>query len=155
MTDETAPPAPEQPLGDLRFPIDVRIPSDVRYIERIVGVVAQRCAESAMPSRMCRLNVRVALTEALSNAILYGNAENPGKRVRVHARVTHVHLVVEVTDEGTGFDLAACTVDPTTPEHLESEDHRGLFLMQKLMDSVERFAGQPGNVVRLTLHRAS
>jgi len=102
-----------------------------------------------------RLNVPVALTEALSNAILRGNADDPAKRVRVHARVTHVSLVIEVTDEGTGFDLEACTVDPTTPEHLESEDHRGLFLMQKLMDSVERLPGRPGNIVRLVLRRAS
>ena len=102
-----------------------------------------------------RLNVPVALTEALSNAIMYGNADDPGKRVRVHARVTSVNLVVEVTDEGNGFDLAACTIDPTTPEYLDGEDHRGLFLMQKLMDSVERFTGHAGNVVRLTLLRAS
>ena len=103
----------------------------------------------------CRLNVPVALTEALSNAIQKGNADDPLKRVRVHARVTRVSLVVEVIDEGEGFDLEACTVDPTTPEHLESEDHRGLFLMQKLMDRVERFSGRAGNVVRLTLQRAS
>ena len=102
-----------------------------------------------------RLNVPVALTEALSNAILYGNDDDPNKRVRVHARVTHVSLVIEVTDEGGGFDLNACTIDPTTPEHLESEDHRGLFLMQKLMDRVECFASEPGNVVRLTLQRTS
>ena len=101
------------------------------------------------------LNVPVALTEALSNAILYGNAEDPSKRVRVRAQVDAVVLIVEVTDEGPGFDINACTTDPTTPEHLEREDGRGLFLMRKLMDSVERFEGSPGNVVRLTLRRAS
>lgn len=106
-------------------------------------------------ARQLMLNVPVALTEALSNAILRGNADDPRKRVRVHARVDRVHLVIEVTDEGAGFDMDACTIDPTTPEHLENEDGRGLFLMQKLMDRVERFAGRPGNVVRLTLRRAS
>jgi serine/threonine-protein kinase RsbW len=135
--------------------VELEIANDVGEIERVVELVRRECELMQFGEHQLRLNVPVALTEALSNAILYGNAENPGKRVRVHARVTHVHLVVEVTDEGAGFDLAACTVDPTTPENLEGEDHRGLFLMQKLMDSVERFAGQPGNVVRLTLHRAS
>jgi serine/threonine-protein kinase RsbW len=106
-------------------------------------------------SRQLMLNVPVALTEALSNAILRGNEDDPRKRVRVHARVDHSHLVIEVADEGAGFDMEACTIDPTTPEHLENEDGRGLFLMQKLMDRVERFAGRPGNVVRLTLRRAS
>jgi serine/threonine-protein kinase RsbW len=106
-------------------------------------------------STQLMLNVPVALTEALSNAILRGNADDPRKRVRVTARVDERHLVVEVTDEGAGFDMDACTIDPTTPDHLENEFGRGLFLMRKLMDRVERFAGDPGNVVRLTLRRAS
>lgn len=106
-------------------------------------------------ARQLTLNVPVALTEALSNAILRGNADDPRKHVRVHARVDQVTLVIEVTDEGAGFDVDECTLDPTTPEHLENEDGRGLFLMRKLMDSVERFSGRPGNVVRLTLRRAS
>jgi len=106
-------------------------------------------------AHQCQLNVPVALTEALSNAILRGNADDPRKRVRVHARVDRVTLVIEVTDEGPGFDIRECTIDPTTPDHLQNEYGRGLFLMQKLMDSVERFAGRAGNVVRLTLRRAS
>ena len=63
-------------------------------------------------------------------------------------------LVVEVTDEGSGFDLDACTIDPTRPERLESEEGRGLYLMRKLMDRVECVPSEPGNTVRLTLHRA-
>ena len=105
--------------------------------------------------RQLMLNVPVALTEALSNAIMRGNADDPRKHVYVHVRVDHVTLIIEVKDEGPGFDMEECTIDPTTPEHLESEDGRGLFLMRKLMDRVERFAGRPGNVVRLTLRRAS
>ena len=46
-----------------------------------------------------------------------------------------------------------CLNDPTEPENLEREDGRGLFLMRKLMDRVERFSNQ-GNVVRMTLKRA-
>jgi len=101
------------------------------------------------------LNVPVALTEALSNAILRGNRDDPAKRVRINVRVDRTTLVIEVIDEGTGFDIDECLIDPTTPDRLESEDGRGLFLMLKLMDSVERFSGRPGNVVRLTLRRAS
>jgi len=105
--------------------------------------------------RQLMLNVPVALTEALSNAILRGNEDDPRKHVYVRVRVDQVTLTIEVKDEGIGFDLDECTSDPTTPEHLLSEEGRGLFLMRKLMDRVERFAGRPGNVVRLTLRRAS
>ena len=69
------------------------------------------------------------------------------------ARVDPARLVIEVQDEGEGFDLDQCTLDPTTPSKVDREDGRGLFLMRKLMDRVERFDGRRGNVVRLTLIR--
>src|SRR5512139_83271 len=124
-------------FGDLRFPFDVRIPSDVRFIEPIVGVVVRRCAEHALPARACRLNVPVALTEALSNAILRGNHEDMSKGVRLRATIDDRALVLEVEDEGAGFDLDACLVDPGNDANLLREDGRGLFLMCSLMDRVE------------------
>ena len=135
--------------------IELEIPNDVGEIERVVELVRHECKAMKFGERQIMLNVPVALTEALSNAILRGNREDPAKRVRVMAQVSRALLIVEVTDEGGGFDLDACTLDPTTPDHLLAEDGRGLFLMRKLMDSVERFSGRPGNVVRLTLRRAS
>jgi serine/threonine-protein kinase RsbW len=148
------------PFDELRVAIDLAIPSDVRYIERVVDLVRRQCAELAYSPRHCALNVPVALAEALANAILYGNGESPGARVEVHARVDRESLVVEISDEGRGFDLDACTQDPTTAEHLEDEGGRGLFLMRRLMDRVERFAGGDqvstrANVVRLTLRRTT
>lgn len=128
----------------------------MREIERVVELVRRECEAMDFTAQQLMLNVPVALTEALSNAILRGNEEDPSKRVRVSARVDRVRLVIEVTDEGAGFDMDACTIDPTSPDRLDCEDGRGLFLMRKLMDRVERFEGRPaGNVVRLTLRRAS
>jgi serine/threonine-protein kinase RsbW len=133
--------------------LDVRIPSDVQYIEAIVEQVVLRCAAHSYPRRHLSLNVPVALTEALSNAILRGNREDTTRSVHIRADVNARRLVLEVRDEGPGFDLDVCTEDPTTPENLLREDGRGLFLMRSLMDQVERFS-DGGNVVRLTLNRA-
>lgn len=137
-------------LLDSGFPLDVRIPSDVRYIERVVGAVQRNCAALAFPPRAYNLQVPVALTEALSNAIIYGNREDVSRSVRLRAAFDDHALVLEVTDEGIGFDLAECLHDPTDPDHLQREDGRGLFLMSRLMDHVERYT-DGGNVVRLTL----
>ena len=146
------------PDQGLRVSIRVDIPSDVSYIERVVDLVRHPCAELAYNKHHLALNVPVALTEALSNAILRGNREDPNKRVHVSADVDTTRLVVEITDEGARFDLAARTNDLSNLEYLEREDGRGLYLMQKLMDGVERFDATPGsgtgNVVRLTLARA-
>jgi serine/threonine-protein kinase RsbW len=137
----------------VRVAFDRLIPSDVREIEPIVEQVTRECLVLALPARQCALNVPVALTEALSNAILRGNRGARDKQVRVTAVVSDTALVLEVADEGTGFDLDACTVDPTSPGNIEREDGRGLFLMRSLMDRVERFGDHAHNVVRLTLNR--
>jgi serine/threonine-protein kinase RsbW len=134
--------------------LDLRIPSDVQQIEGIVAQVVQRCEEHRFDARQLSLNVPVALTEALSNAILRGNKDDLGAQVTVRADVSDQRLVLEVEDEGGGFDLEACTEDPTTAENIMREDGRGLFLMQRLMDRVERYNnGRRKNVVRLTLQR--
>ena len=134
----------------LRVALELEIPSDVRYIESVVGIVARHCEQFQFTSSQVALNIPVALTEALSNAILRGNGERDGPRVQVKADVTPSRLVLEVVDEGSGFDLAECLVDPTSPENIEREDGRGLFLMTRLMDELERFSSH-GNVVRMTL----
>ena len=150
QSDGDHPPPPALPR--VRVAIEVEIPSDVRYIDQVVALVTRHCQDFRFPSRHCSLNVPVALTEAISNAILRGNLENRDKHVRVRAVVDSHRIVLEVTDEGRGFDLEASIIDPTTPDNVFREDGRGLFLMKKLMDRVEQFAVD-GNVVRLTLHR--
>jgi serine/threonine-protein kinase RsbW len=145
--------ADEERPGDEVRVVEVDIPSDVRLIERVVELVRRECQELDYAQRQIMLNVPVALTEALSNAILRGNLDDPAKHVHVRAEVDTVRLVVEVGDEGDGFDLDASLIDPTTPDNVDREDGRGLFLMRKLMDRVERVEGTHGSVVRMTLRR--
>ena len=145
------------PDAGFRVSLQVDIPSDVAYIERVVDLVRHPCAELSYKAHHLALNVPVALSEAISNAILRANNEDPGKRVFVRADVDTQRLVVDVQDEGLPFDLDGNIRDATDPLNIEREDGRGLFLMRALMDRVERFDanGSPhGNIVRLILRRA-
>jgi serine/threonine-protein kinase RsbW len=136
-----------------RVALDVEIPSDVKYIEEVVELATRQCRELHLPPQKCSLNLPVALSEALSNAILRGNAGGNGKFVRVRALVSDDKLVFDVADEGPDFDMKKeARMDPTTPENVTREEGRGLFLMHRLMDRVEHIRGR-GNVVRLTLRR--
>jgi len=130
------------PLGELRIALQVDIPSDVRYIERVVEIVRSQCAAVLFAPRHCALNVPVALSEALSNAILYGNRENPEKLVRVRAVVNDARLILEVVDEGGGFDIARETTDPTSVDNLEREaDEFGtLFASEDAHEGMTAFA---------------
>jgi serine/threonine-protein kinase RsbW len=135
------------------FALDLAIPSDVRYVEGIVAQVRARCEGHDFPRRTLTVNLPIALSEAIANAILRGNGERRDRLVRIRARLDAEALVVEITDEGDGFDLERCTLDPTTPDRIEEEDGRGLFLMRHLVDRVEQFI-DGGNVVRLTVLRS-
>ncbi len=142
------------PCGPGGERLALAIPSRVSEIERVVEAVVARCVAREFPRRAVALNVPVALTEALANAIVKGNGEDAAKHVEVVACLDDRALVVEVRDEGAGFDLEASTNGPTDEGFLEREDGRGLYLMRQLMDRVEQYAApERGNVVRLTLRR--
>lgn len=132
------------------------IASDVKQIAPIVEAVAALCAAAGFSTRLCRLNVPVALTEAMANAILRGNSSDPKRAVHVTAVVERENLFLEVTDEGAGFDLDDVRYTPDDEDWLEREDGRGVFLMRKLMDHVEniRVKGVHGHTIRLRLRRA-
>jgi serine/threonine-protein kinase RsbW len=134
-----------------RVALDVEIPSDVKYIEQVVELATRQCRELHLPPHKCSLNVPVALSEALSNAILRGNTDGKGKHVRIRAMIGDDAIVYEITDEGPDFDMEARRVEPT-PENITREEGRGLFLMHRLMDRVEH-THDGGNVIRLTLRR--
>jgi serine/threonine-protein kinase RsbW len=93
------------------------------------------------------IDVEVALREALANAVVHGNHEDPRKHVHVVCRCTPEEEVsIVVRDEGRGFDSAALP-DPTAAEQLESTHGRGIYLMKTLMDEVQFERG--GTVVRM------
>ncbi|MGI9627693.1 MAG: ATP-binding protein [Longimicrobiales bacterium] len=122
--------------------------SDVSTIEQAVEDFVEWCAGSCRDRKRLLLNFRVGLTEALSNAMLYGNADDPAKTVRVELRIAAGDLKVKVTDQGRGFD-PRLTPDPRTPANLTKGAGRGIFLMRQLMDEVHFNA--VGNSVTLVL----
>ncbi len=142
-------PLPESALTGVR--ISVRLPSRLEVLEEAVDVVARHCLAEGLSARQARFHLRVALCEALANAILYGNAEDPTKAVDVHVTVTDAAFTVEVVDEGCGFD-PTCLVTPVLPDDIEAAGGRGLFLIRQLVDDVS--FNDRGNAICMVLRRA-
>lgn len=82
-----------------------------------------------------RGNLLISLTEAVTNAIRHGNRCDVEKKVTVEVWRRRADLRVVVTDEGEGFEPKALP-DPTSPEFLEQEGGRGVFLMRALSDEI-------------------
>ncbi len=126
----------------------LELPNDIRSIEHAVEYVTRHCSSCCDYARRLNLNFRVGLTEALSNAMLYGNDSDPEKRVRVEVTIKHEEVSVIVTDQGMGFDPASVP-DPTLPGNISKTGGRGIFLMKALMDEVK--FNERGNSVTLVL----
>jgi serine/threonine-protein kinase RsbW len=130
----------------------LELPTDVHSIGSAVDYVMSRCLMGCSEVSRLNLNFRVGLTEALSNAMLYGNADDPSKRVLVEISMLDGRVEARVKDQGRGFD-PKLVPDPTRPENLTRPCGRGLFLMRELLDEVSY--NDQGNEVTLVLRLQS
>lgn len=127
----------------------LELPNDLGAIERSVDYLLERCRDAGFDEQRLRLNFRVGVAEALANAMMYGNARDPGKRVTLEAWVSARRIRVRITDEGAGFDPAALP-DPTLPQNVSRPRGRGVYLIHELMDEVT--FNEQGNSVEMVLY---
>jgi serine/threonine-protein kinase RsbW len=114
--------------------VDLTIPSDPAEARRVQDEIEQLLRTHKYTDRdiFC---IRLALEEALINAIKHGNQMDRTKKVHISYDVVPERFEIRITDEGTGFD--PCDVpDPTAAENLERPCGRGLMLMRHYMSEV-------------------
>jgi serine/threonine-protein kinase RsbW len=95
--------------------------------------------------------VRIAVREALLNAVRHGHRGDPTRCVRLAYLVTPAYVLAEVTDEGPGFDPSQVPI-PALGADLAWSSGRGLYLMRLLM-TWTRF-NRRGNVCVLCKKRS-
>jgi serine/threonine-protein kinase RsbW len=86
-------------------------------------------------SRKDHFGMRVSLEEALINAFKHGHGGIPGKTVRIRYTVTVQRAIVEIKDQGPGFDPDKVP-DPLTASNIGRSSGRGLFLIRHYMTAV-------------------
>jgi len=79
--------------------------------------------------------IRLALDEAVSNAIHHGNANDPHKQITIEYRVDDQAVWIRVTDEGCGF-CPDNLPDPTQEDNLATPHGRGVMLIGAYMTEV-------------------
>lgn len=79
--------------------------------------------------------IRLALEEALINAIKHGNKFDHAKKVRIEATVTDEQTQICIEDEGEGFERTQVP-DPTAEENLHRLHGRGILLIEAYMNEV-------------------
>jgi serine/threonine-protein kinase RsbW len=130
--------------------VSVVLPSEIRYIEAAVELMARHCFAEFPSTGRLRFRLQVTLSEALANAIICGNGQDPSKHVTVRAQSRSDAIELSVTDEGTGFNPDQIPT-PMSGAEIESQCGRGLFLMRHLADRVA--FNEEGNSICITLRR--
>jgi serine/threonine-protein kinase RsbW len=122
------------PQAEQRFTTDLLIPSDTAEARRVQEQIEQLLKVHQFGEREV-FGIRLAVEEALVNAIKHGNQMDSSRKVRVAFQVSQEKFEVVIADEGEGFD--PCEVpDPTAPENLERPCGRGIMLMRHYMTTV-------------------
>ena len=114
--------------------------------------IATRVAERAGFDESERHRIAMAVREITVNAVMHGNAYDCGKKVTIEFRVSAAELVVNISDQGSGFNSSELS-DPLAPENLLRQSGRGIFLARAFMDRVEVQPTSAGTSVRLIKHR--
>ena len=115
--------------------IDSWMPSKIQAISPLVDrlmrlIEGSHCVPGAEP------DVELALREALENAVVHGNQEDPETKVRIRCRCGPGNEIsIVVTDQGKGFDFGKIVGNGITSDP-ESEHGRGIQLMKAYMDDV-------------------
>ena len=111
------------------------VPSEPRQLGRIErGIVSRLKAENY--GERFSFAIRLAVEEAVINAMKHGNHMHEARKVTVTYSVDSEQVRISVEDEGEGFDPNSVP-DPTTDENLLKPSGRGLMLIRAYMDEVQ------------------
>jgi serine/threonine-protein kinase RsbW len=123
-----AAPVPGTPFTQMTIPSDY---NGAREVQRLI----REEVEQAGYDPDSQFAIKLALEEALINAIKHGNKLDKDKSVRIEWRVTRDATEISIEDEGPGFDRKSVP-DPTDVANLEKLTGRGILLIEAYMTSV-------------------
>jgi serine/threonine-protein kinase RsbW len=115
--------------------VELHLPSDAAAGKRAVDELLARLKEHDWLENDI-FGIHLAVEEALVNAIKHGNQYDDRKQVHFLFKVCGDRVLVEIRDEGEGFDPRNVP-DPTEDVNLETPSGRGIMLMRNFMSRVE------------------
>jgi serine/threonine-protein kinase RsbW len=137
-------------LGEV---VELEIPASPEFVAlaRLV-VSAMAASDTLLPDERID-DLKIAVSEACTNAIEAHGAIETAERVLVRCRTEHDRLEVHIEDRGEGFDPATLPDHPpiTDPDRLKFERGLGIPLIRALDDEVEFSSSNGGTAVRIVM----
>lgn len=126
--------------------LSLTITSESGNIPKVENFIENLFNEFKLPKKL-RGKITQSIIEAVNNAILHGNKQNPQKMVQLDAIKSYRKIIIMIEDEGEGFDCKNFP-DPTIPNNPAKTAGRGLYLMRTLTDGLV-FAKNGAKVVMI------
>jgi serine/threonine-protein kinase RsbW len=123
--------------------------------ERVVRASAAELGQALGFPRDRIEDLKLAVSEAVTNAIEHGNRSQAGKLVAVVFSLDHEKLEVRISDQGAGVEYLDISRRVVEEHNLESGMLRGfgMYLISALVDDYEVSSSQSGTVFTLRLYR--
>lgn len=141
--------APPRVFPKLTQTVRFELPSSLDYVTGAANQLTEMLVRFGIIS-LEEINLKIALVEALTNAMEHGHGFNPQLRVKIEAKIDERKGEIKISDHGKGFKHNQLP-DPTAPENLYKPRGRGIYMMYRLMDEIH--FNRKGNSVRLVKYR--
>jgi len=115
--------------------IKYKINSDFKNILPVTLEIFQKLKSKGIKEDVL-FDIRLCLEEAVVNAIKHGNKENRKKQVLINVGLVKNAIKITVKDQGKGFDYKY-VASPVKGKNIKKPSGRGIFLIKKLMDTVQ------------------
>jgi serine/threonine-protein kinase RsbW len=129
--------------------VDIRVPNQTRYLS-LIGKIGEDVARTLKRYKGDReelaYHLNLVLTEAMANAILHANEDDPEKEIHVTISILDQILCIKVYDQGQGFDISLLP----SPDFKSLDEHgRGVYIIRSLMDKVTYRKFNGGHVLEM------
>jgi serine/threonine-protein kinase RsbW len=127
------------------------LPSNRKEISKFESLLVEINNEFGMAMEKF-INFQIASSEAIVNAIVHGNKQNPDKKVHVDIDTANETLKLVIKDEGEGFEVDKLP-DPTDESNLFKESGRGIYIIRSLVDEFKIESNSSGTTMVLIMRK--
>ncbi len=127
---------------------DILLDSTLESVDQAEAVVL-RAAASIGFDEDDQHQIGIAVRESMVNAVAHGNRYSAKKKVHLQVSRVDTAIVIEIDDEGRGFDMSEVP-DPREGDNILRQSGRGLLMIRAFMDEVHIHKRDPqGTHVRM------
>ena len=127
---------------------DVLLDSTLESVDQAEEIVV-RAARSVGFDEDEQHQIGIAVRESMVNAVAHGNRYSARKKVHLLVSGGKTGIVIEIDDEGKGFDMDEVP-DPREGDNILRQSGRGLLMIRAFMDELEIKRREPqGTHVRM------